>query len=134
MIDPKFIRNSPAKSSELAELEQEVGVRLPSDYVAFLMESDGGEGEIGLNYVMLWRASEIAELNRAYEVFDHVPGLLLFGSSGGGEAYAFDLRRPGYPIVRVPFVGMDLSTARDVADTFRGFVEALSASDRERST
>ena len=45
--------------------------------------------------------------NRDYEVESYCPELLLFGSSGGGEAYAFDKRSLPWRVVEVPFVGMD---------------------------
>jgi hypothetical protein len=51
---------------------------------------------------------------------------LLFGSSGGGEAFAFDVREPGKtPVVSVPFVGMDLNDIAPLAETFDGFLEYL---------
>ncbi len=74
---------------------------------------------------MLWRAEELVEMNKSYHVNEYAPGLLLFGSDGGGEAFGFDTRTDAKPIVSVPFVGMALNEARPVASNFNEFLEAL---------
>jgi hypothetical protein len=101
------------------------GTRLPDEYLEFLRISDGIEGFIGKNsYVIFWPLEELLELNKAYQVNEYAPGLFLFGSDGGGEAYAFDTRS-SMSIVRVPFVGMGLNEVRPIAPTFSGFLEVL---------
>ena len=54
-----------------------------------------------------------------------IPSLCLFGSDGGGETFAFDTRSDAKPIVSVPFVGMELKSARPVASNFNAFLEEL---------
>jgi hypothetical protein len=71
-------------------LEKDLGKKLPVNYVSFLMEMNGGEGSIGSSYLILWPAEEIVEINEAYNVSDWAPGVVIFGSDGGGEAYGFD--------------------------------------------
>ena len=101
-------------------------MKLPLDYVEFLKRTDGGEGCIGKSaYVMLWAVGELASLNHAYEVQKYAPGLLIFGSDGGGEAFGFDTRNPQWPIVRVPFVGMAWDVARSMGGTFNDFLERI---------
>ena len=63
--------------------------------------------------------------NRDYEVESYCPELLLFGSSGGGEAYAFDKRSLPWRVVEVPFVGMDYSLCKEIGGSFSEFIEAL---------
>jgi hypothetical protein len=60
----------------------------------------------------------LLELNKDYQVDEYAPGLFFFGSNGGGEAFAFDLRTAARPVVAVPFVGMDLSLATVLAPEF----------------
>jgi hypothetical protein len=43
-----------------------VATRLPSDYLAFLRHANGGEGFLGENYAMLWRAGEFVQFNVEY--------------------------------------------------------------------
>jgi hypothetical protein len=107
-------------------VESQAGVHFDDEYVSFLAENNGGEGLIGPNsYVILWRIEELLELNEAYEVVEYAPGLFLFGSDGGGDAYGFDVKSGA--VVSVPFVGMDASLVNVIAPNFRGFLEALDA-------
>lgn len=109
----------PAIASVIEHFQAESGIKLPEDYVGFLLHSNGADGPVGqTGYVSLWAIDELSELNSGYRVAEFAPGLLLFGSDGGDEAFAFDLRDPAMPIVEVPFVGMSLDEARRLATTF----------------
>ena len=121
----KFNANPLADTSSIRQLETESGLHLPEDYTTFLQEVDGGEGFVGDAYVILWRVGELLEMNRAYQVAEYAPGLFLFGSDGGGEAFAFDMRSDSKTIVSIPFVGMELESARPVASNFKAFLEEL---------
>jgi len=52
---------------------------LPREYVEFLNVTNGAEGFIGENYVMLWRVQVLALMNQSYQVEKYAPGLLIFG-------------------------------------------------------
>lgn len=121
----KFNGNPPEDANSIRQMETDIGLHLPEDYAKFLKEVDGGEGFVGNAYLILWRAGELLEMNKAYQVAEYAPGLFLFGSDGGGEAFAFDTRSATWPIVSVPFVGMELKLARPVASTFKTFLEEL---------
>jgi hypothetical protein len=113
--------------AEVRRVFSNLGVTPPSDYIEFMASSNGAEGAIGSdNYLVLWPAEQIVELNSAYEVNEFAPGLVLFGSDGADTAYAFDTRSDSV-IVMVPFVGMDLDEVQHVAKTFREFVEGLAS-------
>jgi len=118
--------NAPASAVAMEEFERQLSVKLPSEYVEFLQKNNGGEGFVGkCAYVILWAIGELAFMNQAYEVQKYVPGLLIFGSDGGGEAFGFDTRDPLWPIVQVPFVGMAWDVAELMGATFREFLERL---------
>jgi hypothetical protein len=65
-------------------------------------------------------------MNHGYEVEKYLPCSLLFGSDGGGEAYAFDLRMATSSIVRVHFVGMSWADAITLDSSFLDFLKRLS--------
>ena len=123
----KFKANSPAPPDLIAQTQAGLSFLLPLDYVQFLQRMNGGEGFLGEHaYVALWRVEELRERNAGYEVAEFAPGLFLFGSNGGGEAFAFDTRSGQLQIVAVPFIGMDdLADAIVIATNFRAFLEAL---------
>lgn len=108
----------PAAPHVVDGLSSRLGVIPPPDYLDFLRQHNGGEGFIGDSYIVLWKAEELADFNREYEVERYAPGILMFGSDGGGEGYGFDTLSAAMPIVRVPFIGMERSVAVPVAKDF----------------
>ena len=64
-------------------------------------------------------------MNKSYQVEEYAFGLFLFGSNGGGEAFAFNTSQAGMPIVSVPFVGMELDLAEPMGATFGQFLTNL---------
>ena len=110
----------PAEAAVVDGLSSNLGVTLPKDYTKFLKEHNGGEGFIGDSYIIFFKAEELVDFNREYEVEKYAPGILLFASNGGGEAYGFDTDDVEMPIVRIPFIFMERQSAetiaRDLAD------------------
>ena len=112
-------------STSIQDVQSKLGLRLPGDYVNFILSFNGGEGFVGNSYLVLWPIEEIIPMNEACQVQKFAPGLLLFGSDGGGEAYAFDTRSDSMSVVKVSFVGMSLAEAEVIARTFTDFLEYL---------
>ena len=117
--------DQPANPDVVEQLPSELGVALPSDYLDFLRQHNGGEGFVGDNYIIFWKAEELADFNREYEVEKYAPGIFLFGSSGGGEGYGFDTQSAAMPIVCVPFIGMERCYAEPVAKDFADLFDKL---------
>lgn len=126
MIDEEFKRlagelslKAPADCAVIEQFQQMRGIKLPEDYIAFLLRSNGADGPVGeTGYVSLWSIDELSEMNSGYRVEEFAPGILLFGSDGGDEAFGFDLRDSSMRILEVPFVGMSRSAAKLVATSF----------------
>jgi hypothetical protein len=55
LSDKELRPNSPATEDQIAAAQAEIGCKLPSAYLTFVRNSNGGEGFIGENYVQLWR-------------------------------------------------------------------------------
>src|SRR5262252_8735831 len=87
-----FNRNAGASGQNVRAAEKGLNSHLPCDYVSFLLNSNGGQGMIGETYLILYRVEELVEMNAGYELQKIAPGLLLIGSDGGGEGFAFDTR------------------------------------------
>jgi len=120
-----FQCRAAATDVAIGNSEKQLSVKLPGEYVAFLKLANGGEGFLGKQYAILWAAEELAKMNEGYEVQKYAPGLLIFGSNGGGEAYGFDTRTYPHQIVQVPFVGMDWSYAKSLGESFGEFLKHL---------
>ena len=93
---------------------------LPDSYVAFLRRANGGEGFIGERYVRLWRAEEVIEMNRGYNVAEFFPNRFFIGTNGGGEACAFTIAGTDSTVFGFPFIGLP-GDARMVATSFDSF-------------
>ncbi|HEX4383954.1 MAG TPA: SMI1/KNR4 family protein [Myxococcales bacterium] len=129
LVDFSGVRGAGPEA--IQAVESALGIDLPADYVDLIGTINGGEGLVGNQYLMLWRIDDLLSFNKEYEVEQYAPGLLLFGSNGGGEAYAFDLRSDSQQVVNVPFIGMDLKHIIVVAQTFLSFIDGLSAQTRK---
>lgn len=122
----KIKLNPPCSNEIIREVEKNLKFSFPNEYINFLLTSNGGEGWVGeYSYLSLWKADEIIALNEAYEVSEFAPGLILFGSDGGIDAYAFDIRNESTVIVEVPFIGMDLMEVKNCGKNFVEFLEYL---------
>ena len=120
-----FDLNPPSSISSVNTFTEVSGVCLPDSYIQFILHADGGEGFVGSNYIVLWSIQELYEINKRYEVNRNAPGLLLFGSDGGGEAFAFDLRSTPYSVVSVPFIVMETEAALSMGSSFEIFIEKM---------
>lgn len=121
----ELILRDGANELSIKNAQRELHWNFPTIYKDFLLKYDGGEGFVGDNYVILWASNEIAQFNNDYQVQQYAPGLVLFGSNGAGEGYAFDARVLDAPIVQVPFIGMELSYAEPIALDFDEFFVKL---------
>jgi len=114
----------PATAAEINKLRARVPTGLPESYFELLLGSNGGEGDLGVEpgWFCPWPADEVLSLNQGYSISEVAPGLFGFGSSGGGELLAFDMRHPvEWPIVMVPFIPLSLDEAITISDNFDDF-------------
>ena len=119
-----MVLNPPTTEGKLREAEKKLGVCFPAQYKEFMLESNGCEGPIGENaYLHIWPVEVIAQYNEDYEVNEYNPGLVYFGSSGGGMAFAFDNRTKEMPIVTLPFISIDLEEVELYGQSFSEFLE-----------
>ena len=120
----RFQANLPANPASIDRCQAELSFRLPADYVRFLQQMNGGEGFVGKNYLRVWPVEELVRYNKRYHVEKGAPGIFLFGTDGGGEAFAFDTRSTPSPIVAVPFI-LDLEDGIFIARNFESFLQHL---------
>ncbi len=104
-------------------------VDLPESYYSLLAFSNGGEGPLAVQplWFCLYPAEEAAETERDGTFREFFEGLFVIGSSGGGEALAFDLRgSEPYPVVAFDMANTNLSESlTPVAPTFEAVLELM---------
>jgi hypothetical protein len=99
-------------------------MKLPNAYVCYFAGDGPKEGGLSVDpgWFQLWSPDEVEGLNRDYQVQEFIPGLFGFGSSGGGELLAFD---EAGRIFMIPFIGMSLQAAKQVAGSWIEFIERI---------
>lgn len=122
----RFAGRPGADERVISFAETFLGWRFPREYVTFLTQRNGGEGFVGENYLLLYAVEDLATVNMGYDVNESVPGLLLIGSNGAGEAFGFDVREDEWRVVMVPFVGMSWRDAVWVGASLDEFLLRLS--------
>ncbi len=122
-----FYKNDSCNKEVIKKTEDELGIVFSKDYVDFLLWSNGGEGEIGENYISFWRCEDIVQLNKDYGIDKYLTkDFISFGTDGGGECYAFDYRDLRNPkIVKCALGDLNINELREIAKTYTEFVEIL---------
>ena len=126
--DAVWDTEEPAKNESIERLVANAGKDLPSEYLALLRYSDGGEGsiDIGPGWLQLWSSEEVLQHNQGYQIEEYLPGFFGFGSSGGGELLAFDTRgEKPWKVVMIPFIPMSEKEAIVIAKEFEEFIRAI---------
>jgi hypothetical protein len=125
-----FVKNPAATPEVIDQATSTLGVALPTDYLEIFRHMNGGEGFVGASYLRFYPIEKVAPLNQAYAVEEFAPGLLIFGSSGGGEAFAFDTRTTPLTIVEIPFIPMDFGYLEQHGSTLKEFLDSLAKEEQ----
>ena len=81
-----FEFNSPYFGEIIEKINDVV---LPNDYIELMKKHNGGEGDIGETWLILYPLEELQEINDDYEIEEILPGHIIIGSNGG-ELYWID--------------------------------------------
>ena len=80
----EFEFNSPYSGEDITEIN---GVKLPQNYIDFMTEHNGGEGDIGESWLVLYPMEELQKYNDDSEISEYLPDHIIIGGDGGGELY-----------------------------------------------
>jgi hypothetical protein len=78
-----------APSSSFDALSSNGPFELPKVCLDLLLNTNGGEGDLGVEpgWFPFWSADDAVRLNQEYEVQMNLPGCFAFGSNGAGEMF-----------------------------------------------
>ena len=85
----EFIFNEPYTGNDVEKIND---VILPKQYINFMKEHNGGEGDIGETWLLLFPLEELQGMNDAYSIEEFLPGHIIIGTNGGGELYGIDAK------------------------------------------
>ena len=83
----EFEFNAPYEGKEIISVND---VTLPAQYLNFMKKHNGGVGDIGETWFLLYGLEKLQELNEAYDMEKFLPNHIIIGSNGGGELYGID--------------------------------------------
>ena len=118
--------NPGIKDDQIIQVTLSLIHPLPKEFRSFLKFSNGAVGMIGEHYLEIVKAEDLADFNSVHFVPIDAPGLLIFGTDGGLEAYGFDYRKLEPTVVMVPFIGMEWDQAIEKGNNFLDFLQKLS--------
>ena len=82
------------------EIYEVNGVALPGEYLQFMHEHDGGEGDVGENsYMQLFRLGELQQINDEYQVREYMDDYYIWGTDLGGMLFGYSSRTGLYSAV-----------------------------------
>ena len=122
-----FHRFDPATAEQLELLSRTTGKIFPAEIYDFLKMCNGGEGFIGEQFVRLYSVEQLMTFNPAYGLDEFMPGFVLIGSDGGGEAYMLNAKLTPAPVLQIPFIPMIESYGRPIAPSVAAWNQALAA-------
>jgi hypothetical protein len=125
----------PGTEAAIRSLQRSAPIELPSEYLDLLRYSNGGDGPLALPplYFMLYSAEFAAELNASAEHQDLYPRYFVFGSNGGLESIAFDMRAAKLcpVVVYDPVAGVESAVV--IAADMESFLSAVGIEPLESS-
>ncbi|WP_286862463.1 MULTISPECIES: SMI1/KNR4 family protein [Sphingobacterium] len=116
-------RNIAPIKQEVENFLKQIDFKLPEGFIESFKDSNGADISSDENYIVLWALTDMIQLNRDYNVDEYAPDFFIFGSDGGGTAYA--VKKSTSDIYEIPFIGMSNEEAVFKNKTFSEFIEGL---------
>jgi cell wall assembly regulator SMI1 len=114
-----------ATDQELDDAAAALGIELPEDYRAVMRRVNGGECDFGESWIVFQSLEASIERNATFKEAGFPP-FIFFGSDGGGDGYAWDLRPERHSrYVVVPFVVPGDEAVIPCGDTLEEFLSVL---------
>ena len=114
-----------ATEQELDSAAAALGIELPKDYRAVMRRINGGECDFGGSWIVLQSLEAAIDRNASFKEAGFPP-FIFFGSDGGGNGYAWDLRPERHSrYVVVPFIVPEDEAVIPCGDTLEEFLSVL---------
>jgi len=117
--------HKPADPEAIRDIEVDLGFKLPAEYVAFLLRSNGFEIDVDPIVQSAFRLHDVESIiNESYAYgFDvRDEQVVLIGGNGVGSGYALDFRFEPVQFVRVSFYNHDRRNFEYLGDSLETFV------------
>lgn len=116
-------KNTAPSAQEVVAFLNQIDFTLPEEFIAFFKTSNGADISTEANYLLLWALTDMVQLNKDYRVEEFAPDFFVFGSDGGGTAFAIE--KGTSAIYEMPFIGMSKEEAIFRSKSFGEFIKNL---------
>ena len=110
----------PPDEMSIKNFLDQIDINLPNGFMNYFTKSNGGKIDNENELIYLWPLDKMIHLNKGYGADEYCPEFFLFGSDGGGEAFAFE-KTTGC-IFMIPFIILD---REDAIYKYKDFTELL---------
>jgi hypothetical protein len=118
-------KNEAPDNNDYSLLLKKIDFDIDKDFLEFIKNHNGAEGNIGSNrYILFWNTEQLISLNPYYEDDTKCEELFFFGTDGSNLGYAFDKKNK--KIVSIDFLDISQIQSDIIADTFLSFLNVLS--------
>lgn len=117
--------NSPAAEKEIESLSKKSRDALPSEYLDFLKNSDGGSGFVGQSYVQFLAINEVIRINESRAEEQGMGNIFVFATNGSNSYYGFDLSSEKGTVVMIDKI--DDAIRSRLAIGFYAFLNVLAS-------
>ena len=83
----EFNFNKPYEGNPIPKIGNIV---LPQDYLDFMLIHNGGEGDLGATWFVLYPLEELEEINKDYNIYEFLPESIIIGTNGDSEFYGIN--------------------------------------------
>lgn len=119
-----FSKNDIPSQSLYEKFIKNIDFSIDEDYLAFIAQCNGADGDIGNNeYLSLWDIENVLSCNPYYEDVQECLDLFFFGTDGSNYGYAFDKHTGG--IVGIDFMDIGTLEPDKTGDSFAEFLNKL---------
>jgi hypothetical protein len=116
-------RNTAPTTNQVDVFLEQIKFNLPKGFIDFFRETNGADISTDEKYILLWALTDMAQLNKEYNVEEFAPDFFIFGSDGGDTAFAIEKSTGN--IYEMPFIGMSKEEAVFKNKTFTEFIENI---------
>jgi hypothetical protein len=119
----KLNRRSKPSEDLVQSLLNKIDFNIDPEYLTFVKTSNGGEGFLNANYLLLYEIEDLIALNPYYEDHDFCNQIFAIGSNGGNDLYA--VRKTNSEFITVPFLDMNEEESKIMGANFNEFLNYL---------
>lgn len=115
--------NSPAQDSDIGELENLLGISLPTDYKEFLKFTNGFDGQVN-EFIVSFDSVERVYQSTLDTCISFFPWAIYIGTNGNLEMFVIDKRQTPFQFGLLPYIGEE-NDFIPLGETFEKFIERL---------